>query len=476
MFDLNSLLRDEHAVPTDDTLTLFAAAVDDPYGYLFESESWLEVHGASRQLLTIGEHMRAALKAQGAAEVLHADAGQIMTFVAPVKDQEQLAHLAQAIERIAPELTDVVTISSVVQTLTVRQALEGLYRAPTSVIGIPGVNSYQGRINRYYGLASPSTVPSANAIAGRRHFGEVLRLISQQLSAVRQAQFIAPFYECLPFAERCASCQMRPAERLNADKPICGICQRKRNAAQAAASAHLSALIAVRVPGLGRLLEDQRTPAAYRRTAASVHGALQQSIAGSGALLLWLSGDSALLAAAARDVLEAASRLFVTFAALTRGSLKTPLVLSVGVAAGSDRPSSLYRSAQHALVAALRTPDQNLSGLSLLSAPGTPHSTLEAPLYVPETLMRLQEAAIRFAAARFPPDLLTELPAQIARGTASMYYVYARTRLDAPLRRLLDQVEDEWGKDSARFYQALSDVIRLQGLFRSPAVDVKGKG
>ncbi len=462
MFDPYSLLRDEHATPTDDALTLFAAEVDDPCAYLFESESWLEVHGASRHLLAIGEQLRAALKAEGAADFLHADAGQIMTFVAAV-DQARLNPLQQAIERIAPETTGVVTISSVVQPLTVRQALEGLYRSPTNVIGIPGVNSYQGRINRYYGLDSPSTVPSVSAIAARRHFGETLTLIRQQLSAVRASQIIVPFYECLPFAERCASCRIRPAERLKAHNPICGICYHKQIAAQPNATAHLSALIAVRVPGMSRLLEEQRTPAAYRRTASTVYGALQRAVAGSGALLLWLSDNSALLAASTRDVLEATSRLFVTFAALTRGSLKAPLVLSIGVAAGSGSPPTLYRLAQQALAAALRSPDQNLSGLSLTSA--TRNGAVEAPLYAPEALMRLQDAANQFAAARFPPDTLTDLPAQIARGTASMYYVYARTRLDANLRRLLDQVEEEWGKDSVRFYQALSDVITLQGLF-----------
>src|SRR5207247_1655601 len=121
------------------------------------------------------------------------------------------------------------------------------------------------RINRYYGLTSPSTVPSADAILQRRHFGEVIALLHGLELRAKESRQVLPFYEALPFAERCASCKLRPAERLDTDStPVCGVCLRKRSEAQSP-KLHKVGVIWLEAVGLQPLLEQQRSPASYQR-------------------------------------------------------------------------------------------------------------------------------------------------------------------------------------------------------------------
>ncbi len=449
MIDLQRLLHDEHPTPTDDLLTLFAAEVDTPSDYLFESDHWGDVCGAGVQLAGLADQFRAALTAENCRDILHLDAGRVMAFV---PDQIIGERLQKAVERLAPIKTGMVTISTICHVFTVRQLVEGLYRAPTHVIGIPGVNSYQGRVNRYFGVESQSTIPTPAQIAARHHFGEVIALTDQLLQRARESRLIRPFYERLPFAERCESCQIRPAERLLENIPICGICQRKRSAAPNTES--YSALIMVRVPSLSKLRRSQRTPAAYRRLLTAYETAFGRAIERSGARCLWVSGDTALLAARAETALESVTRLMTTLIDLTRD---TSLPFSVGIGAGNAEPQTLLKLANSAAADALRSPEPNRIALRFLDA-----ARFESPSYTMDMVERLQSAARRFISARFPTDAFPDLSLQIARGTASLYYVYGRTRLDESHRRLLDGLEDEWGKDTMRFYHALDDLINLQ--------------
>src|SRR5258707_14960017 len=178
-------------------------------------------------------------------------------------DETLAQRWAEAIERAIAAETDIVTVSSALLTLTPQQIIGGLYRAPRSVIGVPGMNDYQERINKYYGLDSPSTVPKDDAVVKRRHFGEVVALMRMLLARSAEGREVVPFYEALPFSERCESCRVRPAETLD-NGPVCGVCQHKRREVQAgkierAGIVHLSAV------GLEKVLEAQRTPAAYRK-------------------------------------------------------------------------------------------------------------------------------------------------------------------------------------------------------------------
>lgn len=459
-----------------------------------ESDAWREVYGAGRQLLSLEDRFRAALP-EGI-DFLYLDPGQVLTFL-PAESSASAADIPRRLARIGADMAGVVTISAISHAVSVRQLVQGLYRAPNGVIGIPGVNSYQSRINRYYGLDSPSTVPTAESVAGQQHFGQVIDLTRTLIAHERESRQIVPFYECLPFVERCGSCRVRPAERLIDDLPVCGVCERKRASAELLAPRleqgsqaldTLSALIFLRVPGMAALLEKQRTPAGYRLVNAAMANALRRAANGSGARILWQSGADVLLAASAANALEAVSRAFVTFTALARGSLRETLPLYGGVAVGDASPRVLYATAKSALADAIRLSVTGSAGnapwIGLRVIPETPLTPRgrqnlgvevphlrgegfrvrdsETPLYSPENLPQLQSAARTFAEVQFPARYFDDLPAQLARQTAAMYYVYGRTRLDADSRRRLDALEEDWGKDTIRFYQALSDVLGLQ--------------
>jgi len=446
----NDILRSESPIATDEPLLLFAAEVDDPLHYLFETGGWRETYGASRQLSTLEDKFRAALVASGVMpDVLHADSGRIMTLLPANTDA---AALLKRIARIPPELTGKLTVSAMTHRLTVRQLLSGPYRAPVGVIGIPGVTSYQARINRYFGLDSQSSVPTLDAVAARHHFGEVIALSRQLIGHERESRVIVPFYECLPFAERCAACHTRPAERLIQYQAICGICWRKRQAAIDAPPIldQVRALIALRVPNMDRLLEAQRPPAAYRRMAATLTGALRRAASGSGGLAVWQSADCAWVAAPVDTALDVAQRAALTFAALTREVIREPL--HIGVCAGYAAPEHLAQGARAALAETFRDGDP------IALATGG-HITR----YAPDDLDRLQRGIHALATAQSALTPFADLATHITQQTASMYYVYGRARMTDDQRRPLDAIEGEWGKNTPRFYRALNDMIGLLG-------------
>src|SRR5579859_3425683 len=200
---LGPLLRGE-TPEGDETLALFAVEVDHALDYVFETAHWDEITGAARKLARAGDKLRAILSADGysAADLLHSTPGSILALC---HDPALAKRWAEAAERAFAQETEIVTVSSVARTLTTRQILGGLYSSPRTVIGVPGVSDYQERINRYYGLASPSTVPTPDTVAERRHFGEIIALLHSLIRAARDSRRVLPFYEALPFAERCAS-------------------------------------------------------------------------------------------------------------------------------------------------------------------------------------------------------------------------------------------------------------------------------
>src|SRR5262249_26772094 len=140
----------------------------------------------------------------------------------------------------------------------------------------------------------------------RRHFGEVVAFLNTRLERARQSRQIVPFYESLPFAERCAACKVRPAETIN-DGPVCGVCVRKRKEASGGVLDH-AALIRVEALGLEHFLESQRSPSAYRRVCAELNDALRAGVKARPNINLLATGNGwMLLAAASGSALEAAS-------------------------------------------------------------------------------------------------------------------------------------------------------------------------
>src|SRR5437870_4861178 len=128
---LGPLLRSD--APTDAvSLTLFAARINDPLDYLFESDRLAEASGAARRLTRAGDKISAILAADGySADMLLHNSPQ--SILALCHDAALAQRWSEAVERAVAAETDIVTVSTVLLPVTVQQLLGGLYRGPRSV-------------------------------------------------------------------------------------------------------------------------------------------------------------------------------------------------------------------------------------------------------------------------------------------------------------------------------------------------------
>ena len=452
---LGPVLRGEIPQALDSMpITLFAARLDQPLRYVFESDRWDEIYGASRRLSRAGDKLRSVLAADGytADDVLHASGDGITALC---HDRALAERWSDAIERAVAAETDLVTVSTAVHTLTLQQVIGGLYRAPRTVLGVPGFNDYQERINRYYGLSSASTVPTDEAIAQRRHFGEVAALLHSLLTRAAASRQIVPFYEALPFAESCASCRTRPAETLN-DGPVCGVCLRKRKEPQSTSQIGLNepiALIRIEAVGFERKLEDQRSPSAYHRLSVEVNDLLRAaSKARSGITSLALGGGWAVLVLQAGTALDAALAILGIVA-----DNKQPfaVVIALGTAPGQFRV--LHDLAEKS-VSHMRRIDATALDIRV-NQPGQPFDRFRKPFTVDEAQQLMAGAAI-LRQTPLPPDSFSQLAEQVAHGNAGLYYTFERSKLSSAHQQTLDRLERTW-LPGPRFFVMLSVVLTL---------------
>lgn len=456
---LGPLLRGEP--PTADSpVTLFAAELEHPLDYIFESERWDEVSGASRRVARAADKLRSILANDGyaASDLLHNSAGNVLALC----HDEALAHRwVEAVERAIAQETDVVTVATVVRTLSVAQITGGLYRAPRSVIGVPGVNDYQERINRYYGLASPSTVPGADAIAQRRHFGEVVALLHGLLLRAKESRQILPFYEALPFAERCASCRMRPAERLDSDNaPVCGVCLRKRSEAQSPKLDKVG-VIWLEAVGLPQLLEQQRRPASYQRLCSELNETLRTALPSRhGAVVLTANNGSMAFIAPAANALEAATSALE--AITLHYNMKAPTAFAASVALGTGHYRTLNDLAQETAMDIRRSIEGSTSVLDVRLA-GQPFDRFRKPYSLDEARQLIVGVSI-LREARLSANLFPDLAVQSTRGSAGLYYTFERSKLPQNDQQTLQRLERAWDMGATpgpRFFSMLSTALTL---------------
>src|SRR5450432_1710095 len=138
---LDPLLRGD-APAAELPITLFALELDSPLSYVLESDRWDEVSGAAACLARAGSRIRAVLAADGYTpeDVLHLTATSLFELC---HDAALARRWQDAIQRAVADSTDIVTVSSAAYTLPAAQMLQGLYRGPRTVIGVPCVNDYQ---------------------------------------------------------------------------------------------------------------------------------------------------------------------------------------------------------------------------------------------------------------------------------------------------------------------------------------------
>ncbi len=475
MLDLRALIDSETPPANnqpDDPLILCILEPDEALAYVFESASWVESIGASKQLAALIDRLCKTLPPGSA--ILSADSSRIVAFI-PAGAYESHSGWQSALVRIAPEITSVATLSIGVLPLTVHHVFGGLYRTPSAVIGIPGMNVHQMRVNRYYGLDSGSTIPPPDRIAARRHFGEVLALARHLTGRSRENRLIFPFYDCLPPVIRCTSCRTRPAEHKAGNELLCGVCARKRMAAgdpAGAAEMRRGAILSVFVPGIDTLLNGQRSPAAYRRLALKISETWQKALLAAERpearlILLTKSSSEVWLLVPAGEGTSTAARLCQTLAA---ANLPGSTAVCVGLAFGTGGAQAVYKSGRRALTEAIgawqRTPTASAISLRMadrLDFPGD--STAEGLSYTPETLEHLSAAVRTLRTGHFPAERFADLPVQLARQTASLYYSHILNRLESSTRHTLDPIVGQyaalWGKDTPRFFHALADTFAL---------------
>ncbi len=475
--DLAALLA-EKAPLSNLPLVLCDAELDTPLGYIFESdgaESWIEAVGAGKQLATLPGKLSAALPTGSV--TLQSDTGRL---VALVPDSGELAWTTR-LAQIPPHTTGVTTLSVGVMRLTSRQVFGGLYHAPENVIGIPGMTVHQARVNRYYHVESPSTVPPADRVAARRHFGEAIRLVRHLAKRAHEERALVPFYECLPVVERCISCRTRPAEPGLPDKALCGICRRKHEAAGKRGNARWTAVITIRLPHTNKLLLEQRTPGSYQRMATTITEAWRYAVFEAkkrsvSLETLWQSSGTAWLIAPAAEALAAVQALCTALAAAHLPP--NMAAVCVGIALGECGARTLYRVAEMAMADALSDMAKSGSASAIRlrlvneSSVYQPGASGDDLRYSLEALGRLNTAAHNLATRHFPLDAFSELPDILARQTAqaALYFEHTRARLDERAQRLLDPLLSEfsaaWGAGTARYFHAIADVFGLQALMQ----------
>ncbi len=470
---LRPLLRGEQPA-VDAALTLFAAELDQPLDYLFESDRWDEVSGAAQRLANAGEALRAVLEKDGYGpdDVFHTDGGSVLALV---HDRAIAERWVEAVERAVALATDLVTVSTLVLPVTTQQIVGGLYRAPRTVIGVPGVNDYQERINRYYGLDSPSTVPKEDAISQRRHFGEVVALAHSLLLRARESRQIVPFYEALPFAVRCASCRTRPAERLDtANTPVCGVCLRKRTVSRTASRAAdlgRPALLWLEAVGLDRLLEQQRSVEAYRRVCREIGETLDLAIPSRvGATVLASGGGWMLLALPSGAALGAATSALEAIAVHYNMRPPTPIIVAAALGTEPDQFRALYDLLRQITAGLRRAADSGSCVLDVhILERDRPFGRFRKPYTVDEA-RRLVTGVALLKEQALPDQALSDLAEQAARGSAGLYYTFERSRLSGAGQDLLKRLERTWDVGSVgsgpgpRFYTMLSDALALAKL------------
>src|ERR1041385_6897242 len=94
---LGPLLRGEK-LTADTSVTLFAAVLDHPLDYIFESDRLYEISGASRRLARAGDKVRSILASDGytASDLLH---NTSVSVFALCHDEATATRWAEAIER-----------------------------------------------------------------------------------------------------------------------------------------------------------------------------------------------------------------------------------------------------------------------------------------------------------------------------------------------------------------------------------------
>jgi hypothetical protein len=158
---------------------LLLADTDATQAYVFESNKLPEIRGASRQLHDLNDRIGKMVTAAGG-DLIYAGGGGLLALV---EEETAAANLTASIEALYPQQTGAATITAVARPLP------------------------------------PTAQPD--------EFGEAVSWLTHVLRRRKTSKGAPPFWECLPYQTRCASCQKRPALFGQAGD-WCAVCTAKR--------------------------------------------------------------------------------------------------------------------------------------------------------------------------------------------------------------------------------------------------------
>lgn len=224
------------ALPHAHNLALLSADTDQIKQYVFESPGLPEVRGASMLLTELNrERIRQLFEEQQVPGdcIIYADGGSLVAIV----PKSEAAALQREIESLYPKETGLATITCVWKTVTPHELIGGLQAGTLSHDGLLALKDRLSgeewkRVADYYHepYENESEI-TPEQFQRKKNFGEMVRLMGMELRKAKESKELTPFHESIPFAFRCASCQIRPASgfvEVRGDRQqLCNICARK---------------------------------------------------------------------------------------------------------------------------------------------------------------------------------------------------------------------------------------------------------
>lgn len=233
----------------DERFALLSADTDKVKEYVFESAKLPEIRGASMLLdelnwgydenerllalelaeRTIGDvfrdhGLRLACWPNGC--LVYAGGGSLLAIV-PLALAETIK---QEIECLYPDQTGVATITCVWRPVAREELEQGLHGfGPGEFQQLQEQLTSGGHPKDWQRVAAYYATEDGINFEARHHFGELVRLNGMALKRAKEMKPQRPFYEALPHAVRCQSCQMRPAsQQMDDGQFFCEPCFRKR--------------------------------------------------------------------------------------------------------------------------------------------------------------------------------------------------------------------------------------------------------
>lgn len=235
-------LRQGHPeqIPQNPDIALLSADTDRTQEYVFESARLPEIRGASMLL----DNLNRELIPKRLDERFHLPpecfvylgGGSVLALVPASRAED----VARAIEELYLDETLLATITTAIyRPATIAEFEQGLFGQELSYPRVDAILKSlapieRNRLAEYFDPKGehPGSF-TAQQFAERGHFGQLVKWLGLELRRRKEQKVRTPFYETLPFAVRCASCNLRPAsvtvrEPEDQVRELCVVCERKQ--------------------------------------------------------------------------------------------------------------------------------------------------------------------------------------------------------------------------------------------------------